>query len=84
VKLVQRLRLALSRGVARADTLVGVFALWYSGNRAADGSWLIAAITGICGLILIVASGDYCWRRGFVAGRREAGGGVSRPGGRRS
>jgi hypothetical protein len=70
VKLWNRLRVALGRGLARADTWVAAVALVLAGREMADGTPALAALLGVVGLVFLVASGDYCWRRGFAAGRR--------------
>jgi hypothetical protein len=72
MKASARLRLALRRGLARADTWVAAVALVLTGSEAAKGQWVLGAVTGVVGVVFLVASGDYCWRRGYVAGRRDA------------
>jgi hypothetical protein len=68
---LSRLQTAIGRGVAKADTWVAVVALWLSGMLSADDRWAWAAIAGVVGLVFLVSSGDYCWRKGFVAGTRD-------------
>jgi hypothetical protein len=66
-----RVRTALGRGVAKADTLAAVVALWLAGVFTGDERWVWAAVTAVIGLVFLVSSGDYCWRKGFVAGKND-------------
>ena len=72
-KLISRIRLALRRGLARADTWIAAAALFQAGRSAAGDDWALAAIAGLVGVVFLVASGDYAWRKGFVAGKRDGG-----------
>ncbi|HUF33050.1 MAG TPA: hypothetical protein VMN58_07570 [Acidimicrobiales bacterium] len=69
---LSRVRLAMQRGLARADTWVGVVALWLGGMSAGNGRWVAGAALGLVGVVFVVASGDYSWRKGFVAGKRHS------------
>lgn len=73
-KLLSRVRTALSRGVARADTLVATAALFFAGRASANGRWALAVILGVAGIVFVVSTGDFAWRKGFVAGKRSIGG----------
>ncbi|HEY2331169.1 MAG TPA: hypothetical protein VGH94_04560 [Acidimicrobiales bacterium] len=77
MKPLARIRVALSRALARADTWVAGVALVLTGSELAKSQWVLAILTGVVGVVFLVASGDYCWRRGFVAGRRAGGSGTS-------
>jgi hypothetical protein len=68
---VSRIRTALRRGLAKADTWVAAVALWLSGLLAANDQWLGAVVVGLAGFIFLVSAGDYCWRRGYTAGRHD-------------
>jgi len=78
MKLLARIRVALGRGVARADTWIAAVALVLTGSEIAKSQWVLAVVTGVVGVVFLVSSGDFCWRRGFVAGRRAAGGTTNR------
>ena len=70
-RLIARIRLA-QRGLARADTWVAAACIFLAGFNAANEDWPWVAVLGVVGLIFLVASGDYVWRKGAVAGKREA------------
>ena len=70
-RLIARIRLA-QRGLARADTWVAAACIFLAGFNAANEEWIWVAILSVIGLIFLVASGDYVWRKGAVAGKREA------------
>ena len=72
--LVARIRLGLQRGLARADTWVAAAAIFLAGVNAGNDSWVLAAVLALVGVVFLVASGDYVYRKGFVAGRKAAGG----------
>lgn len=69
---MSRIGLAISRSLARFDTLVAGVTLFLAGMAAADEAWLRMAILLVVGLVFLVASGDYVWRKGFVAGRGDS------------
>ena len=72
MRALRRIQLALSRGSARADSIVAAVLLVISGHRWASDRPVIAAASMLGGLIFLFASGDYSWRKGYVAGKREA------------
>ena len=73
-RLLQRIRTAISRALARADTLIAIVALFFAGRASSGDSWLWTVLLLVVGLVFLVASGDYSWRKGFANGRRSAGG----------
>jgi hypothetical protein len=73
-RLSRRVRTALGRGLAKADTWAAVFALWLAGVLSANDRWGWAVVAGLVGLVFLVSVGDYCWRKGFAARQRNDGG----------
>lgn len=69
-----RVWLAVRRGLARADSLIAIAALFAAGWRAAGERWTSAVVLGAVGLVFLVASGDFVWRKGYAAGKRESSG----------
>ena len=70
-RMTRRVRTAFRRGLAKADTWAAVLALWLAGMMSADERWIWAAIAGVIGIVFLVSSGDYCWRKGYIAGRND-------------
>lgn len=66
-----RIRVAVSRSLARGDTVIAILALWFAGRAAADGSLPLSVVLSLMGVVFMVSSGDYSWRKGFVAGKRS-------------
>lgn len=66
-----RIGTAVRRGGARADSLAAAAGLFFAGWSAADEQWPRVIGLGLLGLVFLIASGDYSWRKGFVAARRE-------------
>lgn len=65
-----RIGTAIRRGSARADTWVAALGFFFAGRSAADNGWIAAASFAAAGVVFLVASGDYAWRKGYVAGAR--------------
>lgn len=65
-----RFGLALRRAFAKADTFVAIVALWWSGASFERESWALAIAAGLVGLVFLISSGDFIWRKGYVAGQR--------------
>jgi hypothetical protein len=72
MRALRRIQLALSRGSARADSIVAAVLLVVSGHSWASDRAVVALASAVAGLIFLFASGDYSWRKGYVAGKREA------------
>jgi len=70
---MDRILTSIKRGSARADTFVAVVLLVVCGHALANDRWILMAITGVLGLVFMFASGDFSWRKGYVAGKRDAG-----------
>jgi hypothetical protein len=68
----QRVRTAVGRGSAKADTWVAAVVIWVSGVLGANDEWVWCVVVGLVGLVFLVSAGDYCWRKGYVAAQREA------------
>ena len=66
-----RIRIGLQRGVARADTFIAIIVLLAAGWRAGDGHWISAVGLGVVGVVLVIASGDFAWRKGYAAATRD-------------
>ena len=71
-KLGKRIGVAVSRSLARADTIIAIVALFFAGRASSSGSWVVAILLSVIGVVFFVASGDFSWRKGFSAGTRSA------------
>lgn len=68
----KRARLALQRGLARADSWLAAIGFYVAGLGAADERWLQAGLALAVGVVFLVAAGDYTWRKGYAEGKRSS------------